>query len=70
MFLQKQSENIVLIDLQNGQQFSGDLNAPFDTLEQGKKWMSRSTSPPAWSRWAIACSPRGTLQEVDSRYRL
>jgi anti-anti-sigma factor len=37
MPLQKWSENILLVDLQNEPQFSDDLNALFDTLEQGKK---------------------------------
>jgi anti-anti-sigma factor len=37
MSLQKWSENILLVDLQNEPQFSDDLNALFDTLEQGEK---------------------------------
>ena len=37
MPLQKWSENILVVDLQNEPQFSDDLNALFDTLEQGKK---------------------------------
>lgn len=37
MPLQKWSESILVVELQNEPQFSDDLNALFDTLEQGKK---------------------------------
>ncbi len=37
MPLQKWSENILVVDLQDDPQFSDDLNALFDMLEQGGK---------------------------------
>ncbi len=37
MPLQKWSENILVVDLQNEPQFSDDMNALFDVLEQGGK---------------------------------
>ncbi len=37
MPLQKWSENILVVDLQDEPQFSDDLNALFDTLETGGK---------------------------------
>jgi anti-anti-sigma factor len=37
MPLQKWSENILVVDLQNEPQFSDDLNAIFDTLETARK---------------------------------
>lgn len=38
MPLQKWSESILVVDLQNEPQFSDDLNALFDTLETGAKF--------------------------------
>lgn len=37
MPIQKWSENILVVDLQNEPQFSDDMNALFDTLEDGGK---------------------------------
>jgi anti-anti-sigma factor len=37
MPLQKWSENILVVDLQNEPQFSDDMNALFDSLEQADK---------------------------------
>jgi anti-anti-sigma factor len=37
MPLQKWSENILVVDLQNEPQFSDDMNALFDVLDEGNK---------------------------------